>query len=542
MANIVQFALNLTNNVSGPLRQASASVSNFVAQFQRAQQSTASASSSMGSSLSGLAGLAARAFSVAAIIGFGKEIISLGANMEQTRVRYEVFTGSAQKASEAIALVSKLATQTPFGKSELLEYGQKLIGAGLATDQMGQKLKTLGNISSATGKNLGELTSLYIKNKNSGIIQGEDLNQLSDAGISLKDFAKQLGTDVMGLKKLGSQGKVTFGDLDKYFESLGGTQGKWGNLNEKMSNTLAGKWSNLKDTLEQMFTDQGEEALPGLKALLDGANKVLGWVQENKANIGRLFEPLQKAIQPLLDGLMKLYGSLGVTGGITENLEKAFNAVGYAIQLISPFVEIAATAMGKLYEAVGKIISVFVEWVKKNDEVKGRALLLYNIFKTVFGAIGEIAGKVFGGIATTIDGILNKDFSKIGQGLASIVFAPSDTLANPDTYKSLGDKAPAFTDYFAKKTAESAAAATAGKSPTGTGGAKKAGDSTKLTTKIGDVAGTKLTNLNVKIERLIGVENQYNTTMKDAIRGAGEELKKTLLTALNDVSLTASQN
>lgn len=540
MPNIVQYVLQLKNQISGPLASAQAAVANFQNKLSSVERQADKTSEGFGK-----LGLAAgAAFLAYKAIEFGKAIISAGADMEATRLRYEVFTGSAEKAGQAIDIVAQLATKTPFAKTELLEYGQQLLGAGLGADEMGQKLTTLGNISSATGKNLGELTSLYVKNKGNGLIQGEDLNQLADAKIPLQDFAAMLGTNVQGLRKMASEGKVTFGDLDGYFEKLGGKQGKWGDLNERMSNTLIGKWSNLKDTIEQMMSGAGEGQVPFLGKMLDKANEVLGWVQTNKAKFAQLFEPLMKAIQPLIASFKRVTDAMGYTGSVSDMLETAFNRIGYAIQLISPFIEGAATLFGKVYEAVAQVINIFAKYFQTNKEAQSSLLGLYNAFKTAFSMIGDIASRVLGGIVNTIDGILNADFGKIGSGLKDLVTAPAASVLNGSNYH-FNDKAPAFKDFFGGDKTQSATdaarnAAAGAKGALGTSAAK--GKDTKIKTKVGDVSGSKPTTINITIQRMTGVETLHTTNLKESAADIQKILTEMLMAGITDFSLLAGKN
>ncbi|TDN38610.1 hypothetical protein E4631_24040 [Hymenobacter sp. UV11] len=539
MTNAVAYVLQLKDQISGALASAQAAVARFEAKLsgvQRQAEKTSSGFSKLGM-------VAGAAFGAYKALELGKALLSAGADMEATRLRYEVFTGSAKKASEAIDAVAKLATQTPFAKTELLEYGQQMLGAGLTTDQMAQKLSTLGNISSATGKNLGELTSLYVKNKGNGLIQGEDLNQLADAKIPLQDFAKLLGTNVQGLRKMASQGKVSFADLDSYFEKLGGTQGKWGALNERMSNTLTGKWSNLKDTIEQMMSDTGESTVPFAKVLLDKANEVLQWVQTNKAKFAQLFEPLQKAVQPLLASFRRVTESMGYAGTVSDALEKVFNRVGYALQVMAPFIEVAATLFGKVYESISQVINIFVKYFQTNKEAQANVLGLYNAFKTAFSLIGEVAGRVLGGIVKAIDGILNRDFSKLGSGLKDIVTAPFQAATNSENYH-FNDKAPVFKDFFGDKgkSATDAARAAAAGAKNALGTSAAAGKDKGIKTKVGDVSGSKPTNVYITIQKMTGVETLHTVNLKESTADIQKLLTEMLLAGLTDFSLLAGKN
>lgn len=537
----VQYVLQLVNNISGPLNQALNSINLFGAGVANAQRQT----NGLGSSVGKIGGLVAGAFSVYAIAGFAKQIVTAGTSMEQTRVQFETFTGSAKKGNEVIAQLQKFSLATPFDDDQVLAAGKSLLAFGVGTDELQSKLTAIGNISSATGKNFNELTTIYGKAKTAGTLYAEDINQLVEAGIPIIDeFAKQLGVPTSQVKKLASQGKISFDMLEKGFDSLGGASGKWGDLMEKQSKTLAGRWSSLVGFAQNLGATLGEAMLPFLGKLVDAGGEILAWIKTNKDSFGMMFDPLRRAFKPLFDSFKRIQESLGLTGDIGTTLTTVMNYVGYAIQLISPFIEMAATALGKLYESVAKVVKVFWNYLQTNKEAQSNLLTFYNVFKTVFGAIGDIAGKIFGGIATTIDGILNKDFSKIGKGLADIVFSGSDVVMNSKTWDGLNDKAPRLENSFWDRISVTEEAQNAAEKAMG--GKRAAGAASKgkdvLKTKVGDVSGTKPTSINITIQKLIGVENQHVTTMKDAIRSAGEALKMELVAAVSDVSLLVNKN
>ena len=176
-------------------------------------------------------GLVGKLGLAAAFATGAKAIVGMGTQMEQTRIQFETFTGSAEKGNAVIADLQKFANLTPFDDEQVISAGRQLLAFGEDAKSINPILTKLGNISSATGKDFNELVSIYGKNKLSGIIQGEDLNQLNDSGIPvMKSLAAQLGVNVSQVRKMGEQGKITFSMLDKSFDELGGASGKWGNL------------------------------------------------------------------------------------------------------------------------------------------------------------------------------------------------------------------------------------------------------------------------------------------------------------------------
>jgi hypothetical protein len=74
------------------------------------------------------------------------------------------------------------------------------------------------------------------------------------------------------------------------------------------------------------------------------------------------------------------------------------------------------------------------------------------------------------------------------------------------------------------------------------GAAGKSDKDSKLSTKVGDVSGTKPTSINVTIQKLTGIETLHTTTFKEGTKDMERMVKELLLGALGDVQIMAGQN
>jgi tape measure domain-containing protein len=242
MSKVVEYVLSLKDKFSGTLNNANNSVNRLEGKLKSVQKT----SNETGSILGKLGASLTIAGAIAATVALSTSIVKAGADMEQTRVQFETFTGSAEKGNAVIAKLQDFSLATPFDDSQVIKAGRSLLAFGVGQDDVIDKLTKIGNISSATGKDFNELTTIYGKAKTAGTLYAEDINQLVEAGVPIIDeFAKQLNTPTSAVKKLASQGKISFGMLEKGFANLGGKAGKWGALMDKQSKTLAGRWSSL---------------------------------------------------------------------------------------------------------------------------------------------------------------------------------------------------------------------------------------------------------------------------------------------------------
>jgi len=202
--------------------------------------------------------------------------------LEQLTISFETFLGSAEKAKSVIKDLRQFADVTPFETEQVNSAGRALLAFGFTTKELIPTLTRIGDIASGTGKDFNELALIYGKAKTQGLIQGEELNQLAEAGIPIYgELAKVLGVNESQIRKLGEQGKIQFSDLEKVFQNLTGEGGKFGGLMERQSQSLGGLYSTLKSSLSNLLTQVGTTLAPLAKSgmqLLIGAVEVLGKV------------------------------------------------------------------------------------------------------------------------------------------------------------------------------------------------------------------------------------------------------------------------
>lgn len=369
MAESVTFEFRLKDLFSAGIKKAEQTgkkafdtLENESDQFDKKLKRNAASAQQVGTGLKTLAGLATRVFAGLAIGNAIKSMAQLSMEAEQTKVAFEVMMGSAAGATKIIKELSDFAAATPFEKREIVQGGRQLLAYGVSADQVKDKLKLLGNISAGTGKNINELVSIYGKNKMSGLIQGEDLNQLNDAGIpAVREIARVMGVAETRVKKLASEGKISFSIFEQALGNMVGKGGLYFNMMEKQSQTLAGRLSTLKDNIIEMGTSIGDKFLsPLIGRFLQFSNEFMS----NLDPIKNAFRALGDAFQPVLDGInevgiaMGWWTAEGVNGAtVAQNIA---NIIG---NYLVPVVKAAANAF-----------KILTDFVSRNSElVKGLA-------------------------------------------------------------------------------------------------------------------------------------------------------------------------
>ena len=130
----------------------------------------------------------AGAFSVYAITGFVKSVVSAGTTVENATTGLTTLLGDAGEATRVIQNTMQDATKTPFAFEGLLSANKALISAGIDADKARKDVLNLANAISATGGGNDELTRMVVNMQqisNSGRATSQDIKQFAYAGINI---------------------------------------------------------------------------------------------------------------------------------------------------------------------------------------------------------------------------------------------------------------------------------------------------------------------------------------------------------------------
>lgn len=216
------------------------------------------------------------ATAITAVVKFTASSVSLAAETEKATKQIEAFLGSADKAKGLTADLIALGKQKFIPTDDIIKAGKSMLGFGFAADEVTSRLARISEISKGTGKDFNELSTLYGKARAQGTLYAEDINQLLNAGVNIiPEFAKQLGVADDKVKKLGSEGKISFEELELAFFNLTKQGATFAGQSEAAAQTLSGQWDIFKQNVESASRSFGEFLTPALTSFLEFANKGL---------------------------------------------------------------------------------------------------------------------------------------------------------------------------------------------------------------------------------------------------------------------------
>lgn len=205
---------------------------------------------------------------------------------ENFAMQMDVLLGNASEAKKAIEDMNKFSLDTPFSPKQVQAAGRALLAFGITTDELIPTLKRLGDVSLATGKDFNDLSIIFGKARAGYYVMADDLNILTESGIPiLEQLAVTMGVNVSEVKKLGSESKITFEDLNKAFAATEGPMAKYVGMTETASKTTDGLMSSLEGNIEEFQKSLGEFynsiLRPMVATLLEIANAIIAWAKEN---------------------------------------------------------------------------------------------------------------------------------------------------------------------------------------------------------------------------------------------------------------------
>jgi tape measure domain-containing protein len=364
---------------------------------------------------------------------------------QNTRLAFNALAKHGASGDKLFQHVRGMADEYGMSVIDATKNYKGLLGAGftprMADDitKMSADMRFLGATAEETKGAVRAISQI----KAAGRLQGDELNQLAEAGIGAGGvydaLAKRLGKTTAEVMKLKEAGKIDSstaiaGIFDAVLAKTGSE--KLGDRGKEWANsTVDGFLSRIKAKGQNLMVDIGDRLLPTLHRLTHGAFQwVEAFIQSGRADevvrsMGRTFEAVGSALvtaAPLADRFLKGFGSgaaqafdalaRAVTAfgkGDPNALGDAFEKVGAGLSKIVVYGSAAVAALGAAAGAVGTLayyispfsildrVEAFYGFGK--DIVFGIARGIRDAAYSVVDAIGGVADAAVNKLRSTLD-------------------------------------------------------------------------------------------------------------------------------------------
>jgi len=218
--------------------------------------------------LSGIVNLAAGAWAVGQLKTYIDEVIRAKSSQDGFVASMEAMLGSRLKAEELNAKLIQIALKSPFETEQLQEVTKKLQGMGVETEKLIPYINMLGDIAAIVGtQKLPLIAKALTDVQGKHVLMAQEIKQFTDNGVPLYDLlAKSMEKPVETIRKLASEHKIVFEDVEKALMQATQKGGIYYGQMAAQAEQLMGKQRNLSDLYTLSLAKIGDYFEDGLRA------------------------------------------------------------------------------------------------------------------------------------------------------------------------------------------------------------------------------------------------------------------------------------
>lgn len=227
--------------------------------------------------------------------------LNLAGQMEQANIAFETMLKSQTKAQAFMEELKDFAERTPFDFAGLRDNAQRMLAFKWKQEDILPDLTTIGDWAGAMGKGkegIDRVTLAFGQMRAKGRIQGDEMLQLTEAGINAYDYlAKAMGISTAAVMDLQSQGLLP---AEQSIQAiLKGMQKDFGGGMKKQESTLLGLWNRMKEVFSNKLLFRWGEGIR--LAVQPRLQKIGDWLDNNEKTIQHWGDVLQKTAKKATD-------------------------------------------------------------------------------------------------------------------------------------------------------------------------------------------------------------------------------------------------
>lgn len=208
-----------------------------------------------------------------------KYVLFLWDKLEQASISFETMTWSAEIAKWLLEDLSYFASNTPFELIWLRDTAKQLLAFGIDINNIIPTLKVLWDVSAWLSVPIEQIAYAYWQVRVAWRLMWWELMQFTNAWVPLIEYlSKVLWVAQKDIKKMVSEWKIWFTDVQKAFALMTSEWERFWNLMDKQTTTLWWMRSNLKDQFDKLLEWVWTDLLPFWKKVISVFSFLLDWV------------------------------------------------------------------------------------------------------------------------------------------------------------------------------------------------------------------------------------------------------------------------
>lgn len=213
-------------------------------------------------------------------------IREITAEFELQRVSLGALIQDQHEANILFSQIKAAAVESPYQIKELINYTKQLAAYGVEQNQLFDDVMKYADVAAGLGADMSRVILAMGQIRAASVLKGTELRQLTELGIPMVDLLSKKLTDLRGefvstgeVFSMISDKAISFKMVEEIFNDLTSAGGRFYNMQQKQSETLAGQWSNMKDTVAIAYEEMGNTE--GLRKAMEG---IIGLVKSLAAN------------------------------------------------------------------------------------------------------------------------------------------------------------------------------------------------------------------------------------------------------------------
>lgn len=366
----------------------------------------------------------------------GNSVIKVRGEFQQTEIAFSTMLRSEEKAKGLMKDMIDLAAKTPLSMQKVTQGAKQLLAFQVPLEEITDTLRRMGDIASGLGVSLDRIQLVYGQVKAKGRLMGDDLRQFTEAGIPMvAELAKMLNRTTAEISDMVSAGKIGFKDVQKVLFNMTSEGGMFFNMMDKQSESVLGRIEKLKDAIDIMFNNIGQNNEGIIYAGIDG--------------IATLIENYEK-VADILGFLVTVYGAYKTAVILTSIISHTRDVIANARAWIAVATGTQTATTAQLaYNAAARMNPYGLL-------LAGAAGLIYLLFNLEMETSKNVSAQENLKRVLKESGEAKEEFKRKSQTLKSIIDDETQSIkAQMDAYRELQELNPnvykdlSFADYKA---------------------------------------------------------------------------------------------
>lgn len=339
-------------------------------------------------------------------------------NIEQAQFKLQGLGHSAEEVDQIMENALASVKGTAYGLDDAATVAASAVAAGVKPgEDLERTLKLVGDAATISGRDMGSMGAIFNKVAASGKMTGEELNQLTDAGIPmLQLLGDSLGKTNEEVRDMVSKGKIGFDEFRNAIEQgMGGAALTMGQtFSGALDNTKAAM-SRLGKTFMDPFMKGMTPALGTLTDIIDmvAAGTTEGLEEKTKLlsdQLGEMINNVLDTLLPLIENAIPVIEQLLISllNKIPGILDKALPLlINLAIKIITALANILPSLIPTLVHGIVVAIQGLAEVLPQIIEalVQGLILIVQALAEEAPTLIPIIVDAILGIIPVLIDNL-----------------------------------------------------------------------------------------------------------------------------------------